>query len=358
MPSSSAIILPCLAAEEPCGAGTPSAVPFARERVFAYVSDTGQVPDSMFGLNKFDPLTEQTLPGVGSTFDASVKLGPKTLHTKIKCRMGGRTSRSRSGLSTVSVSMSWRFRGRPMPAPNFSVVFDYQHRAGPGPGTPVRSSTRHLRRHQTHTEAELLRGYRLPTQRSRAYSPGRGSSCTRITTPCSAAGDGSSALSSRIRPGSFIAQFQCVPPQRMSNQMRVPGVCAACATARKSRDREGRPTRCTRRSVAGPRACRTAGWPEVTGVEIARPHPSRDPQEADIEDRVDMRGGVGRGDIQPWRYQHQRCGNGCPALHEPLCCRESEARAGGVAEHSRSLPHVPRICSEKWSAMFGTTPAA
>lgn len=132
-------------------------LPFARERVFAYVNDYRSVPDWMFGLNKFDPLTEQT-SGVGSTFDASMKLGPKTLHTKIKCTEWVENEQiTLESIDGFNVSMSWSFADADA-GTELSVVFDYQlpgGLAGRALGAVIEPAISGVIKH---TEAELLKG--------------------------------------------------------------------------------------------------------------------------------------------------------------------------------------------------------
>lgn len=54
-----------------------------RERAFEVVNDYRQVPKWMFGVSRFAPLTDVTV-GLGATFDAAIKLGPKTLHAVVE----------------------------------------------------------------------------------------------------------------------------------------------------------------------------------------------------------------------------------------------------------------------------------
>ncbi|MCK0438011.1 SRPBCC family protein [Gordonia alkaliphila] len=55
-----------------------------REKVFAYIDDYRNVPEFMFGVGRFSPLTEQT-SGLGSTFETAIKVGPKELTAQVKC---------------------------------------------------------------------------------------------------------------------------------------------------------------------------------------------------------------------------------------------------------------------------------
>lgn len=48
---------------------------------FDYVDNYRHVPDWMFGISKFEPVGDRD-QGLGAVFDASIKLGPKTLHIR------------------------------------------------------------------------------------------------------------------------------------------------------------------------------------------------------------------------------------------------------------------------------------
>lgn len=52
------------------------------EKVFAYVSDYRNVPEWLYGVSQFAPITKNDR-GLGSTFDASINLGI-TLHSTIE----------------------------------------------------------------------------------------------------------------------------------------------------------------------------------------------------------------------------------------------------------------------------------
>lgn len=55
-----------------------------RPKVFAYVNDHLNVPDFMYGVDRFEPTTEQ-VEGVGATFETVVKIGPKELASEVEC---------------------------------------------------------------------------------------------------------------------------------------------------------------------------------------------------------------------------------------------------------------------------------
>ena len=52
------------------------------DKVFAYVTDYRNVPEWLYGISKFVPITELDR-GVGATFDGTINLGA-TLHSTIK----------------------------------------------------------------------------------------------------------------------------------------------------------------------------------------------------------------------------------------------------------------------------------
>ena len=50
---------------------------------FAYVDDYRNVPHWMFGVTRFDPVSVEN-QGLGATFDATMQLGPKALHSRVR----------------------------------------------------------------------------------------------------------------------------------------------------------------------------------------------------------------------------------------------------------------------------------
>ncbi|WP_067857991.1 SRPBCC family protein [Nocardia shimofusensis] len=61
-------------------AGTCAA---SAESAFAYVDDYRNLPSFLHGVHAFVPVGTQT-EGVGTVFDATVKLGPATLHSRVE----------------------------------------------------------------------------------------------------------------------------------------------------------------------------------------------------------------------------------------------------------------------------------
>ena len=60
-----------------------SQVSAPRERAFAYVNDHEHVPEWMFGVKKFDPVSDVTY-GLGSSFDVVMNVGPKALSATVE----------------------------------------------------------------------------------------------------------------------------------------------------------------------------------------------------------------------------------------------------------------------------------
>src|SRR5262249_26331388 len=50
---------------------------------FAYVDDYRNVPGWMFGVTRFEPVGNQN-QGLGATFDTTMQLGPKALHSRVR----------------------------------------------------------------------------------------------------------------------------------------------------------------------------------------------------------------------------------------------------------------------------------
>lgn len=56
----------------------------SRAKAFAYIDDYHNVPDWMFGVQSFTPVTEKK-QGLGSEFETVVKIGPKKLESTVRC---------------------------------------------------------------------------------------------------------------------------------------------------------------------------------------------------------------------------------------------------------------------------------
>ena len=62
-----------------------------RERVFEYINDYQNVPEYMFGVNRFTPATDVT-SGLGAAFETVIKIGPKDLKSTVESGFGANTS--------------------------------------------------------------------------------------------------------------------------------------------------------------------------------------------------------------------------------------------------------------------------
>lgn len=95
------------------------------EAGFTYVDDYRNVPAWMFGVTKFTPIGAQT-QGLGATFDATMQLGPKALHSKVRITQWEEnrliTLESVDGISNRS---SWRFAPTVDGHTELTVDFDY-----------------------------------------------------------------------------------------------------------------------------------------------------------------------------------------------------------------------------------------
>ena len=55
-----------------------------RERIFDYINAYQNVPEYMFGVKEFTPVGDKT-SGLGSVFEVSIDVGPKTLKSTVEC---------------------------------------------------------------------------------------------------------------------------------------------------------------------------------------------------------------------------------------------------------------------------------
>lgn len=90
-----------------------------RDKVFAYVNAYQNVPEYFFGLKSFTPITEKT-SGLGSTFQAVIKIGPKELKSTVECTEWVENEK----ISLASVS-------------GFGADTDWEFADGDEPGTTV-----------------------------------------------------------------------------------------------------------------------------------------------------------------------------------------------------------------------------
>ncbi|GAB17921.1 hypothetical protein GOEFS_042_00120 [Gordonia effusa NBRC 100432] len=80
-----------------------------RELAFAHVNNYRSVPTWMFGVTKFTPLTEQT-EGLDSTFDATMKIGPKSLHSTLRTTEWVENELIKlESIDGISAGTTWRF---------------------------------------------------------------------------------------------------------------------------------------------------------------------------------------------------------------------------------------------------------
>jgi uncharacterized membrane protein len=93
--------------------------------VFDYVDDPNTVPDWMFGVSRFEPIGSVGR-GVGSRYAASMRVGPKTLHSTVVCSEWEKNRlivlESEDGLTNAS---RWEFVDLGDGTTELSVVFDY-----------------------------------------------------------------------------------------------------------------------------------------------------------------------------------------------------------------------------------------
>ncbi len=97
-----------------------------RERAFGHVNDYQTVPNWMFGVTKFEPLTEQT-SGIGSEFAATMKIGPKALHSTLRTAEWIENELIRlESIDGISAGTTWRFSDLPEGGTGVDVEFVYE----------------------------------------------------------------------------------------------------------------------------------------------------------------------------------------------------------------------------------------
>ncbi|MET9200231.1 SRPBCC family protein [Gordonia sp. NPDC003585] len=55
-----------------------------RDQIFTYVNGYENVPEYMFGVQRFEPTSDIT-SGLGSVFDVTIDVGPKKLKSTVEC---------------------------------------------------------------------------------------------------------------------------------------------------------------------------------------------------------------------------------------------------------------------------------
>lgn len=98
----------------------------SREVAFAYVNDYRNVPEYMFGVSDFRPITEVT-SGVGSQFVTTLKVGPKTLESTVECTEWVENEVIKlTSVKGFGASTEWYFADGDEPGTVVAdVVFDY-----------------------------------------------------------------------------------------------------------------------------------------------------------------------------------------------------------------------------------------
>lgn len=92
---------------------------------FAYVDDASKVPDWMFGITRFEPMTDQT-HGVGATFASAMAVGPKTFESTMKCTSWEQDrSIVMESIAGTVCSTSWQFTALSDTTTRVDITFGY-----------------------------------------------------------------------------------------------------------------------------------------------------------------------------------------------------------------------------------------
>ena len=99
----------------------------SRERAFAYVNDYTTVPDWMFGVTRFDPITEHTA-GLGATYDAIMRIGPKNFESTLKVTEYAENELVHlESIKGFGVTTRWEFADAPEEGMiDVAVMFEYR----------------------------------------------------------------------------------------------------------------------------------------------------------------------------------------------------------------------------------------
>jgi uncharacterized membrane protein len=123
---------------------------------FDYIDDHRTVPDWMFGVVRFEPVSDQ-IHGLGAKFDATMRVGPKNLDSRVEIVEWDRNKAIvLSSISGFCTSSSWRFAELENEQTRLDVVFGYELPGGlagralgkliePIVGTAVRQTEQALR---------------------------------------------------------------------------------------------------------------------------------------------------------------------------------------------------------------------
>lgn len=97
-----------------------------RHTVFAYVDDYRSVPDWMFGVTRFTPITDQ-VSGLGATYEACMKIGPKSLRSTLRVTEWVENEIVvLSSIAGFDVETGWRFADGDHGLTVVDVNFDYR----------------------------------------------------------------------------------------------------------------------------------------------------------------------------------------------------------------------------------------
>ncbi|MGW0176969.1 SRPBCC family protein [Rhodococcus sp. NPDC003322] len=92
---------------------------------FAYVDDYRNVPRWMFGVTRFEPVGVEN-QGLGATFDATMQLGPKALHSRVRITEWEQDRLIRlESVDGISNGSTWRFSPTDDGHTELAVDFDY-----------------------------------------------------------------------------------------------------------------------------------------------------------------------------------------------------------------------------------------
>lgn len=134
---------------------------------FAYTTDYRNVPRWMFGVSRFEPVTELD-HGLGAIFDTAIDLGPTKLPLRVEVTSWSENEHfTLTSIKGIAATCTWRFAHDSEESTEVTGIVDYKVGGGlPGKaldkliGTVAGPAVRHIDRH---LRAEISSAYQAST---------------------------------------------------------------------------------------------------------------------------------------------------------------------------------------------------
>ncbi|MCM6776918.1 SRPBCC family protein [Nocardia sp. CDC159] len=134
------------------------------ESAFAYVNDYRNLPKFITEVDKFTPVTEQTV-GVGATFDGDIKLGPAHLNSRIQVvRWEENVAIAVKSIKGFEIESTFVFHAKGANACTVDAIVDYRVPggiAGKLLGKTIEPFVKIAVKHSTHNLTTQIADYHL-----------------------------------------------------------------------------------------------------------------------------------------------------------------------------------------------------